>query len=325
MSASIIGTRAIGIGIDVSKCKLDLAVKLSDLSYLESSFTNDRKGISALCSFLKQQEATCAAPLVIESTGDYHLQSALMIKQRDFNVKLLNPIITRKYQSCSIRNAKNDKIDARRLADIGLLEQAIPDFTGNIDLIKARKLASFLASLEKTKQQLSASLKRFEETAKIIGLRHSCSPTDKALKEIDKEISQINQELTNLLPPKVARLADQTVGLSPKKLAVIYALIGDKEFATDDQLAAFLGMDVAVRQSGRWVGQGRLSKRGNAYARKILYQIAWGLKTHNEIFRDYYWRMRARGKHYTTTLMAVARKFLRYYFAYCIKGTVKLA
>ena len=246
------------IGIDVSKCKLDLAIKLSDLSYRESSFANDQKGISALCSFLKQQEA------------------------------------------------------------------AIPDFTGNIELIKARKLASFLASLEKTKQQLSASLKRFEETAKIIGLRHSVSPASKALKEIDQQMARINRELTDLLPEKIAELAVHTAGLSQEKLAVIYALIGDKAFATEDQLVAFLGLDIAVRQSGKWRGQGKLSKRGNAYARKILYQIAWGLKTHNEIFKDYYRRMRARGKHYTTTLMAVARKFLRYYFAYCFKGTVKL-
>lgn len=322
MSTKTTLTHALSIGIDVSKDKLDLAIKLPDLSYREAHFDNNRQGIQSLCTFLKREETACAVPLVIESTGDYHLQSALMIKQRKFNVKLLNPIITKKYQKNSIRNAKTDKIDAKRLADIGLLEQTIPDFTGNIDLIKARKLVSFLAHLEKTKQQLGASLKRFEQTAKIIKLRYSTAHTKKAIFALDKQIKHINQELAALLPEPLVKLADHTPGLSRKKLAVIYALIGDKEFATHNQLTAFMGMDIAVRQSGKWLGRSKLSKRGNSYGRKVLYQIAWGLKTHNQIFRDYYNKSREDKKHYNTILIAMARKFLRYYFAYCFKGTV---
>jgi len=322
MSTPTIMAPAIGIGIDVSKSKLDLAVKLSDSSYRESSFSNDLKGIRALCGYLKRQEAACAAPLIIESTGDYHLQSALMIKQRRYNVKLLNPIVTKKYQKSSTRNAKTDKIDARRLSDIAVLERNVPDFSDNLAQIRARKLVSLAAHLEKSRQQLLLSLKRFEETAAVIDLKHLLTHAHRALSEIDEQLKITKRSITELLPEKCGQLADNTAGLSREKLAVIHALIGDKKFTDPGQITAFFGLDVAVRQSGTWRGKSKLSKRGNAYGRKILYQIAWGMKTHNPIFKAYYDERRRNKKHYTTILISLARKFLRFYFAYYCKSAV---
>ena len=310
---------AVGIGIDVSKNKLDLAIRLSDQNYLESSFKNDKSGIRSIFAFLKQQEATKVAPLVIESTGDYHLRSALMIKQRDYNVKVINPITTKRYQKSSIRNAKTDRIDAKRLADVAVLERDLPDFNDEIDYIRARKLVSLLASLEKSAQQLNASLTLFRETSKVIGLKHQTGELEKALKNINSQISRTKLELALMLPEKTRQMAEETKGLTVEKLAVIHVLIGDKHFDNHDQLTAFFGLDIAIRKSGKWVGKSKLSKRGNSYARKILYQIAWGLKMHNEIFQATYKKNQDNKKHYNANLMILARKFLRFYYSYILK------
>lgn len=327
MSTTTIGenVHAIGIGIDVSKDKLDLAIRLSNQNYLESTFRNDSRGIGSLCSFLKRQEAACAAPLIIESTGDYHLRSALMIKQREYNVKVINPITTKRYQKSSIRNAKTDKIDARRLSDIAVIEKDLPDFAGNIEQIRMRKLVSLLAQLEKSRQKLAMSCKRFGETAKTIGLKNSMNHLKKALAELNKQISQTKKEISAMMPEEQKRMADQTKGLSLEKLAIIHAVVGDKHFDNPDQLSAFLGLDVAVRKSGKWSGRSKLSKRGNSYARKVLYQIAWGLKTHNDIFRTSYLEYKnEKKKHYNAVLMILARKFLRYYFSWNCKGAASM-
>lgn len=318
---TIIRTHAIGIGIDVSKEKLDLAIRLSDQKYVESNFDNNAKGINSLCAFLKRQEAAKAAPLIIESTGDYHLQSAIIIEQKDYNVKVINPITTKRYQKSSIRNAKTDKIDAKRLADIAVLEENLPDFNSNIDQIKNRKLVSLLARMEKTRQQITMSINRFKETAKIIGLKHPIGHLEKALDELNKQIEITISALAETMPEEQKQLADETKGLSREKLAVIHTLLAGKHFETDDQLVAFFGLDIAVRKSGKWIGQSKLSKRGNSYARKVLYQIAWGLKTHNEIFRPCYLKYRKGKIHYNAILMILARKFLRYYFSKNFKGT----
>jgi transposase len=322
LTQTITRSHAIGIGIDVSKEKLDLAIRLSDQKYVESNFMNNAKGIITLCAFLKRQEAASAAPLIIESTGDYHLQSALMIKQREFNVKVINPITTKRYQKSSIRNAKTDKIDAKRLADIAVLEESLPDFNSNIDQVKNRKLVSLLAHLEKTRQQMTVSLNRFEETAKVLKLKHPLSHLNKALSELNKQIEATKLALAKSMPDKIKEQAEQTNGLSCEKLAVIHTLLAGKHFETCDQLVAFFGLDIAVRKSGKWSGQSKLSKRGNSYARKILYQIAWGLKTHNEIFKPCYAKYRKARYHYNAILMILARKFLRYYFSKNFKGAI---
>ena len=65
-----------------------------------------------------------------------------------------------------------------------------------------------------------------------------------------------------------------------------------------------------------------LSKRGSGYLRKVLFQIAWGLKMHNPVYQAYYEQIRLRGKVYKTCIIALARKFLRFLFAFYWKKTL---
>ena len=76
------------------------------------------------------------------------------------------------------------------------------------------------------------------------------------------------------------------------------------------QWIAFAGMDVSVRESGRWRGKGKLTKRGNGYLRKRLFQAAWGAKMHNDDFKRYYNHLRDKGKSYVEALMIIARKIV---------------
>jgi len=96
----------------------------------------------------------------------------------------------------------------------------------------------------------------------------------------------------------------------------------DKTFVNRDQLVAFVGFDVRTRQSGQWTGRQVISKRGNRYLRKILFQIGWGLMMNHEEYRRVYEKMRARGKNFKTCIIAIARKFLRFLFAFYWKKTI---
>ena len=146
-----------GIGIDVSKNKLDLAFVFPDQANAKYTFNNSKAGVSELLDCLKKQRAAATVPCIIESTGNYHLQSAIMIARAGYAVKLINPLITKKYQKSSIRNAKSDSIDAERLANIGIMEPKLTAFEANSKAITNKKLVSYIASLEKTRQKLKAS------------------------------------------------------------------------------------------------------------------------------------------------------------------------
>ena len=315
----------ISAGIDVSKDKLDLALIYDDRKHSAHVFKNNSRGIKSLISLLRKQGTAETVPCIIESTGNYHIQSSIMITQAKFAVKLINPLITKKYQKSSIRNAKSDPIDAHRLAEIGLLEPELPLFKADKSIIGSKKIVSYLNHLEGVKQKMSASLKQLKSTKKLLGITTDLKPVVKAIEKIDVQIGILKKEICAQAPAEVKKLAKATPGLAEDKIATLFCLVGDKNFSNRDQLVAFVGMDLALRSSGKWQGKQKLTKRGEPMARKILFKIAWGLKQHHPEFKKYYDRLyRQEGRHYTTAMMAVSRKFLRFFFAYYWKGTVSL-
>ena len=87
------------------------------------------------------------------------------------------------------------------------------------------------------------------------------------------------------------------------------------------QWIAFVGFDIPVRQSGRWKGHGKLSKRGNPYLRKRLFNAAWGAVRNDEDFHRYYVRLREEGRSYRETMVIISRTVLRILFAVQKTGT----
>ena len=311
------------VGIDVSKDKLDIALVYADNKHSSYVFENSPRGIKSLVALLKKQGTAETVPCVIESTGNYHLRSAIMITQANFAVKVINPLITKKYQKSSIRNAKSDPIDAYRLAQIGLLEPELPLFKADKSNIGSKKLVSYLAHLEKNKQKLQMSLKQLSDSKQLLEIKVDLKPIKSAIEKIDKQIKILENKLCEHAPEEAKELARTVKGLSEKKVAIIFSILADKHFANRDQLVAFVGMDLALRKSGKWQGKEKLTKRGNPMARKTLYKIAWGLKQHNPIYKEYYDRLYHQEKrHYNSAMVAVARKFLKFLFAYYWKGTV---
>lgn len=308
----------ISVGIDISKDRLDVAFRASDHHTTPASFPNTPEGIGNLITVLKKQGTAPTAPCVIESTGEYHLLPGLMITQAGFLVNCINPLITKRYQRSSIRNAKTDTVDALRLAEIGIREENLPVFSADSKVLGAKKVISFLATVEKTKQRLTASAKRLRETEKILGMKLDLSAIDSALSSLDREILVLREYVRTTAPDQETVKDLGTIkGISEEQIAILLAALSDKSFSNRDQLVAFVGLDVMPRRSGQWRGKEKLSKRGNPYIRKVLYQMAWGLKQHNPEYQQYYARLyHEQKKHYTTCLMAVARKFLRFFYAY---------
>ncbi len=312
----------LSIGIDVSKDKVDVAVLFADKTSLSKTFANTEVGICELGNLLKMQKTADTVPCVLESTGDYHLLSALMLTQEGYMVNCINPLITKKYQRSSVRNAKTDAVDALRLAQIGIMEPDMPVFTASKPVLASRKLVSSLAKMQQMKQQLSSHVKQLRQAQSMLGEDLDFSLYDTLLETYDKQIKSLQKQIGKSIPEHISEFTKNTRGVSANQMAILSCMLADKTFTNRDQLVAFIGLDVMPRSSGTWQGKGKISKRGNAYLRKILYQIAWGLKVHNPHFKEYYLRLRIeQKKHYTTCLIAVARKFLRYYYATVLQET----
>ncbi|HEX4206329.1 MAG TPA: transposase [Ktedonobacteraceae bacterium] len=101
-------------------------------------------------------------------------------------------------------------------------------------------------------------------------------------------------------------------GFGPKTVAVLRAELGDAQrFARTDEVIAYGGMDIEIKESGLWKGQAKLSKRGSGLLRRMLYMAALrSISLEGSAFGAYYQRLVARGLKKGSALMAVMRKML---------------
>jgi transposase len=92
-------------------------------------------------------------------------------------------------------------------------------------------------------------------------------------------------------------------------------LVDIKRFEHYRKLVGFCGLDPVIKQSGRFKASLRISKRGNAHARRIIWIMAGCVKRSCPYFREYYLKKRAEGKSYKEAVIATSTKLLRTIFA----------
>ncbi len=156
-------------------------------------------------------------------------------------------------------------------------------------------------------QQSSSS--RLATTARSTTLKIFCDQ----LEHTQANLAQLEKELDHLLD------ADEAVkGLKSapefgrKTVSVLRAELGDvTRFQRVDQVVAYAGLDLEVKQSGKWKGQTKLSKRGSGRLRRVLYLAAVrSIRLKGSAFGAYYHRLIERGMKACDALMAVMRKML---------------
>ena len=126
---------------------------------------------------------------------------------------------------------------------------------------------------------------------------------------LEKEISRLFQSF------------DTTVttipGVGPIIGAVILSEVGDiSRFSSADKLAAYIGVDPSVNQSGEFqAAHAHMSKRGSPYLRRCIWMASQVAAQRNPMFRAYYEKKAAEGLKYMTIIGHVTRKMTAVVFA----------
>jgi len=128
-----------------------------------------------------------------------------------------------------------------------------------------------------------------------------------------RNLAQLEEEIDKLLAADKGSKGLQSVPeFGRKTVAVLRAELGDvTRFQRADQVVAYAGLDIQVKESGKWKGQAKLSKRGSGRLRRLLYLTAVRcIRLEDSAFGQYYHRLVARGMRKIEALMAVMRKML---------------
>lgn len=133
---------------------------------------------------------------------------------------------------------------------------------------------------------------------------------------IEEQLKELEIEISTLLH-KTNQVITTITGIGDVLGGIIIGEIGDiSRFESAPQLVAYAGLDVAVRQSGDFVGtQTKISKRGSPYLRRAIWLAATVAAFKDPVLSAYYQSLKARGKHHLTAVGAVARKMCNIIFA----------
>src|SRR5260370_7793966 len=103
--------------------------------------------------------------------------------------------------------------------------------------------------------------------------------------------------------------SNRCLDAGPKTVAVLRAELGDvQRFARTDEVIAYGGMDIEIKESGLWKGKAKLSKHGSGLLRRMLYLSALrSIHLEGSAFGAYYRRLVYRGLNKRSALTPVCR------------------
>jgi transposase len=134
------------------------------------------------------------------------------------------------------------------------------------------------------------------------------------LLDLHARIAELETALTAVLrtDPPSQQLQGQVPGLGPTWTATIRAEVGDvARFSRVDQLVAYAGLEPRTYESGRFVGQRHLSKRGPGALRHALYMATLVAVRFRPEWRGPYQRLLDRGRAKKEALTILSRKLLK--------------
>ena len=111
--------RQLFCGIDVAKYEHVASIynpESGELILDSLHFSNDDKGYKSLLLNLSKLKKDYEVIVGFESTGHYHQTLFSYLTTKKYKCYLINPYMTSKFRSISLRDAKNDNIDSRAIA-----------------------------------------------------------------------------------------------------------------------------------------------------------------------------------------------------------------
>lgn len=291
---------SIFIGIDVSKARLDVAIRPSGES---ESVANDKTGIKALVKHLGEIQP---ALIVLEATGGVERQLTRALASAELPVVVVNPRQVRDFAKATGQLAKTDAIDAVVLARFA---EAVRPVLRPLPDEVTLELRALIARRRQITEMMVAERNRLRGASQSVTKRIDAhirwleAELQRADKDLDQSIRQspIWQENEDLLRsvPSIGPVISRTLLAELPELGQL----------NRKQIAALVGIAPLNWDSGTLRGR-RAIWGGRASVRAVLYMAALVASRHNTVMRVFYKRLRDAGKAPKVALVACMRKLL---------------
>jgi transposase len=272
-------------GGDVSKLRLDVALwpKRAELPV-----SRDADGYCELAAWLRQLGVS---RIGLEASGGYEIEVIDALESMGFEVVRLNAQRVRMFARAKGRLAKNDRADARTIAQATavLVEQAPSKRRRDLDplvehLTYRRRLQDWITDCDNQLEHLRQKVLRSKVTARKASLR-------KELAQLDKNIAELVEEHEDWRA--LAKRLRSVPGVGPVLANTLIALLPELGSLSRRTVAALVGLAPYDDDSGKRSGE-RHIRGGRATIRQVLYMAAVSAMQHNPVIRAFAERLAAK-------------------------------
>jgi transposase len=291
----------IAVGIDVSKDRLDVAVRPSGEAF---AVERNASGLDRLAERLRELSPQFVA---LEATGGFETIAAAALSAAGLPVVVVNPAQIRAFAKAIGQRAKSDPIDAAVIAHFA--EATRPQVRPLPD--EATRL---LADLVARRRQIVEMIKAERQREKRITVPRLRKSIGRVVSILEKELSSLDSDIDDFVRGSPVWRAKEDLLASvpcigPRIARTLLADLPELGTLSRKQIAALAGLAPFTRQSGKWQGKSFIGG-GRAVVRTALYMGALVAARYNPVLKAFFARLRAAGKPKMVALIAVARKLL---------------
>ena len=289
------------VGIDVSKDRLDVAVRPSGEVF---AVERNAAGLERLVARLR---ALSPRVVALEATGGFETIVAAALASAGLPVVVVNPAQIRCFAKAIGQRAKTDPIDAAVIAHFAEATQVEPRPLPN----EATRLLADLVGRRRQIIEMIVAERQREKRITVSRLKKSIA---RLLKALEKELASVDTDIDDAVrgSPAWREMEDLAVsvpGIGSTIARTVIAGLPEIGQIGGKQITALVGLAPFTRQSGQWRGQSFITG-GRTAVRAALFMGAMVAAKHNPVLKVLFDRLVAAGKPKKVALIAVARKLL---------------
>jgi transposase len=289
-------------GIDVAKDKVDACIRgVSQRRTFESSAEGRRQ----LISWLRKHQAT---KVVMEASGGYEREWAKALREKNVEVRIVDPKRVRHFAQSAGRLAKNDTIDADTISWFAETFSAAPGQAYDAEREKLMQIVNARRKLLEIATMLAN--KGEHDVPDVVQKIHA-----RLLQKIAPEVARLDAAIAAMIKAtahfaELAEIIESVPGLGEGTAAGLIAAMPELGQVSNNVAAALLGVAPYDDDSGKRRGE-RQIKGGRRRVRNLFYMACLGAATqHNPVLKAFYLRLVAKGKEKKVAIVACMRKLI---------------
>ncbi|MBD9680852.1 transposase [Pseudomonas sp. PDM18] len=291
------------IGIDVAKDSLSVCdARTGEVFELRNEACSIR-------NWLKTLPPGCS--IAIEATGIYHVLVATLAHARGCRIYVINGYRLSNYRKGIGGRNKDDRSDAQLLARYLAHEQAQLDPWQPPSKVYCRLQAMLhrRAVVVRSATSLRQSFSQDRQLASAL------KPVLQRMAALERKLeATIQSVLEDAGLTAQSKRCQKVEGIGPLTAAALNMAFLRGYFRNSDAFIAFIGLDVRLKESGRYSGRRKLTKQGDPEIRRLLHNAAMAA-ARTQRWQAVYQSYLARGLQKIEALTVLARKLARIAFA----------